>query len=212
MLDLDGPDVWPSTLTKIGEWQRQSYVREGFLTPFDAACFMASEGYGGIYSTLSKAEQNSVDGFHAALTDTIRKSGGLLEGFPAETHLVNRKEQDVYPLEAYRRWVERTGIGDGRYFERGEDAQESENPPRPSKERASNTLPTYSGQYRLNPAKAFVMARRRTLSIREFAAFYYGIDPDLIRGQPAYSEEINDFIRPLEALIYELLVDQEVPF
>lgn len=56
------------------------------------------------------------------------------------------------------------------------------------------------------------MARRRTLSIREFAAFYYGIDPDLIRGQPAYSEEINDFIRPLEALIYELLVDQEVPF
>lgn len=46
MLDLDGPDVWPSTLTKIGEWQRQSYVREGFLTPFDAACFMASEGYG----------------------------------------------------------------------------------------------------------------------------------------------------------------------
>lgn len=106
----------------------------------------------------------------------------------------------------------RTGSGDGRYFERGEDAQESENPPRPSKERASNTLPTYSGQYRLNPAKAFVMARRRTLSIREFAAFYYGIDPDLIRGQPDYSEEINDFIRPLEALIYELLVAQEVPF
>ena len=82
MLDLSGPDVWPSTIAKVGEWSRQPCVREGFLTLFDAACLMAAEGYGGIFETCSKATQNEILGVSGFLC-----LGRLFQGQPNEAAL-----------------------------------------------------------------------------------------------------------------------------
>ena len=115
MLDLSGPDVWPSTIAKVGEWSRQPCVREGFLTLFDAACLMAAEGYGGIFETCSKATQNEILGLNEALERSVDDRRAL-EGYLPVNRFVNGEYQDVYPLIAFKHWAERTGYGDGRYF------------------------------------------------------------------------------------------------
>ena len=112
MLDLSGPDVWPSTIAKVGEWSRQPCVREGFLTLFDAACLMAAEGYGGIFETCSKATQNEILGLNEALERSVDDRRAL-EGYLPVNRFVNGEYQDVYPLIAFKYWAERTGYGDG---------------------------------------------------------------------------------------------------
>lgn len=104
MLDLSGPDVWPSTIAKVGEWSRQPCVREGFLTLFDAACLMAAEGYGGIFETCSKATQNEILGLNEALERSVDDRRAL-EGYLPVNRFVNGEYQDVYPLIAFKYWV-----------------------------------------------------------------------------------------------------------
>lgn len=123
MLDLTSPDVWPSTLNKIGAWAKQPYIREGYLSLFDAACLMAKEGYGGLLTEqardskyCSKATQVEIHGYFSVLRQATQ-GAGTLEGYVPVKKWVNGQEQSVYPLKAFRAFVLRTGQGDGRYFE-----------------------------------------------------------------------------------------------
>ena len=115
MLDLSSRDVWPSTLQKIGAWAKQPCVREGYLSLFDASCLMSEHGYGGIYQDCSKATKNEINGLWEALLRSV-DDRNTLEGYPSEKRFVNGEYQDVYPLIAYRVWINRTGCGDGQYF------------------------------------------------------------------------------------------------
>lgn len=115
MLDLSSTDVWPSTLQKIGMWAKQPCIKEGYLPLFDAACLMSEHGYGGIYKDCSKYTQNEIEGILEFLQRSIDVNG-LLEGYAPTSRFVNGKNQDVYPLIAYRTWMNRTGYGDGQYF------------------------------------------------------------------------------------------------
>lgn len=121
MIDLSSDDVWPSTREKAGEWASQSYVNDGLLTLFDAACMMSFEGYGGIFDICSKYTQADINGYFEGLKNEIHKQGGVLEGYPPVKRYVNREEQDVFPVAAFLAYCNRTGTGDNRYFSRRVD-------------------------------------------------------------------------------------------
>ena len=181
MLDLSGPDVWPSTIAKVGEWSRQPCVREGFLTLFDAACLMAAEGYGGIFETCSKATQNEILGLNEALERSVDDRRAL-EGYWPVNRFVNGEYQDGYPLIAFKCWAERTGYGDGRYFAKA--AAPGGSAPTggvPSEGEAPKKNPfQYVGPWAIekNTPRYALLKRKKSLTVYEFACLYCGIDPN----------------------------------
>lgn len=211
MLDLSGPDVFPEKRNMAGEWSRRPYVREGFLTLDDAACLMAAEGYGGIYDLCSRYTQNEIDGIAEALKMSL-DGAGALEGYSPVNRLVKGKNQDVYPLIAFRKWVERTGCGDGRYFAKAEG---------PGVEVAGSDEPEAVGgnmfQYRGNRAididrntpRYALCSKRKSMTVYEFACLYCGIDPKADIPKSVR----DDYIEPLIALMVEHMeLDDGVPF
>lgn len=126
MLDLSSPDVWPSTREKAASWEKQSYVRDGLLTLWDAANLMDPEGYGGIYETCSKAVQKRISGLYVTLRQSLT---GNLPGFMGYAPMAYRvtaetplgfEELPLFPGWVFLKWLELhrlEGI-DGRFFER----------------------------------------------------------------------------------------------
>lgn len=205
MLDLSGPDVWPSTRAKAGEWAQRPYVVAGYLPLFDAACMMAGEGYGGIFDDCSRATQNEIRGIHEALKNSI--AGGRLEGYCSQPQCFNGSYLDAYPLIAYRNWAERTGGVDGRYFEKAEG-------PGGDEPEAIGGVFQYRGDYPVaidrNSPRYVLSSKRKSMTVYEFACLYCGIDPeeyipDAIR---------NNYIEPLINLMAEHmeLVEDDIPF
>lgn len=185
MLDLSSPDVWPSTREKAASWEKQSYVRDGFLTLWDAANLMDPEGYGGIYETCSGVTQGEIAGLYLTLQQSLQKDPPSFFGYaPAESSPVKVKtafgvaEMDLFPGVAFLEWYEQhkqEGI-DGRYFERYRQALNpgetdfrlfngAQNKPNPfwgdkEPERKSPHL--------------WRLSRKKTLKVKEFAEFYCG--------------------------------------
>lgn len=212
MLDLSGPDVWDSTRAKAGEWAQRPYVVAGYLPLFDAACMMAGEGYGGIFESRSQATKNEIRGIHEALKNSIE--GGRLEGYCSKPQRVNGSYLDAYPLIAYRNWVERTGVGDGRYFAKAEgpgvEVAGSDEP-----EAAGGNMFQYWGSYAIkldrNTPRYALYSRRKSMTVYEFACLYCGIDPKANIPKSVR----NDYIEPLIDQIaeyMELEEKDEVPF
>lgn len=212
MLDLSGPDVWPSTIAKVGEWSRQPCVREGFLTLFDAACLMAAEGYGGIFETCSKATQNEILGLKEALERSVDDRRAL-EGYLPVNRFVNGEYQDVYPLIAFKYWAERTGYGDGRYFAKAEgpgvDVAGGDEP-----EAAGGNMFQYRGSHAVtldrNTPLYALCSKRKSMTVYEFACLYCGIDPKADIPKSVR----NEYIEPLIDLMAEHmeLVENDIPF
>lgn len=214
MLDLSGPDVWPSTIAKVGEWSRQPCVREGFLTLFDAACLMAAEGYGGIFETCSKATQNEILGLNEALERSVDDRRAL-EGYLPVNRFVNGEYQDVYPLIAFKHWAERTGYGDRRYFAKA--AAPGGSAPTggvPSEGEAPKKSPfQYVGPWAIekNTPRYVFLSRVKEMTAYEFACLYCGIDPNEQLPDDVYME----YVEPLLNRIAEYAVGEpfdDVPF
>ena len=126
MIDLGSPDVWPSTREKAASWEKQSYVRDGFLTLWDAANLMDPEGYGGIYETCSKAVQKRITGLYVTLRQSLT---GNLPGFLGYAPMAYRvtaktplgvEELPLFPGWVFLKWFEERKLEgmDGRFFER----------------------------------------------------------------------------------------------
>lgn len=210
MRDLSAPDTWDSTRAKAGKWARLPYVVAGYLPLFDAACLMSGEGYGGIFDDCSRATQNEIRGIHEALKNSI--AGGRLEGYCSQPQCVNGSYLDAYPLIAYRNWIERTGVGDGRYFEKAQgpsvDVAGDDEP------EAAGGVFQYPGDYPVaidrNSPRYVLSSKRKSMTVYEFACLYCGIDPegyipDRVR---------NNYIEPLINLMAEHmeLVEDDIPF
>lgn len=214
MLDLSGPDVWPSTIAKVGEWSRQPYVREGFLTLFDAACLMAAEGYGGIFETCSKATQNEILGIREALERAVDGVGSL-EGYSPVNRLVEGKNQDVYPLIAFKHWAERTGCGDGRYFAKA-TAPGGSAPTGgvPSAGEAPKKNPfQYVGPWAIekNTPRYVFLSRAKEMTAYEFACLYCGIAPNEQLPEDVYLEYVEPFLKRIAEYAVGESID-DVPF
>lgn len=224
MLDLDGPDVRPSTRQNAGKWAMQPAIREGYLPVWDAACLMSERGYGGITDELSRSTIAEIAGLCEAITRSIDFKDRL-EGYPAEERYVNEGRVDTYPLIAYRNWVRRTGIGDGRYFE---DRILKEGKELPAPEHGPDENPyKYQGEYQLDPNSPRARSgweHRDTLSVKEFVYLYCGIDENKV-SEDWYlaNAEVQPYIESLRRVISENLiaepsapactdVDNEVPF
>lgn len=207
MLDLSGPDVFPKKRNMAGEWSRRPYVREGFLTLDDAACLMAAEGYGGIYDLCSRYTQNEIDGIAEALKMSL-DGAGALEGYSPVNRLLKGKNQDVYPLIAFRKWVERTGCGDGRYFAKAvAPGGSAPTGGVPSEEEAPKKSPfQYVGPWAIdkNTPRYVFLSRVKEMTAYEFACLYCGIDPNEQLPDDVYME----YVEPLLDRIAEYAVGE----
>ena len=210
MLDLSGPDVWPSTRAKAGKWAQRPYVVAGYLPLLDAACLMAGEGYGGIFHDCSQYTQNEIRGIHEALKNSIE--GGRLEGYSSKPQRVEGSYLDAYPLIAYRNWIERTGVGDGRFFAKAEgpgvEVVGSEEP-----EAVGGNMFQYRGSSAVtldrNTPRYALCSKRKSMTVYEFACLYCGIDPKAVIPKSVR----DDYIEPLIALMVEHMeLDDGVPF
>ena len=206
MRDLSAPDTWPSTRAKAGKWSRLPYVVAGYLPLFDAACLMSGEGYGGIFDDCSRATQNEIRGIHEALKNSI--NGGRLEGYCSQPQCINGSYLDAYPLVAYRNWIERTGVGDGRYFEK------AEGPGGDEPEAAGGNMFQYRGSHAVtldrNTPLYALCSKRKSMTVYEFACLYCGIDPKADIPKSVR----NHYIEPLMAQMAEYmeLVENDIPF
>lgn len=214
MLDLDRPDVWPSTRQKIGQWAKQPVIKNGYLPIFDAACMMAKDGYGGLWKELTEATREEAEGLRESICRSL-DAEKKLEGYPPEEQYVNGSRVATYPLVAYRDWCNRTGCGDARYFE-SRILQEGLNEPNPAGAKKINGIPiTYSGFYSLprSSLRTEELRRRRQMSVREFAAFYTGLDLEKIERDGSYvSEDVfTEFIIPIENFIRHCMVIEKLP-
>ena len=220
MLDLSGPDVRPSTRAKAGKWAQQPYVVAGYLSLFDAACMMAGEGYGGIFDDCSQATRDEIFGFLEALNISVEEGGGTLEGYPPVQRYVADslaggagRHQDVYPLIAFRNWVERTGCGDGRYFAKA--AAPGGSAPTggvPSEGEAPKKSPfQYVGPWAIekNTPRYALLKRKKSLTVYEFACLYCGIDPNEQLPDDVY----KSYVEPLIDFLGEHIeLEDDVPF
>lgn len=220
MLDLSGPDVRPITRAKAGKWAQQPYVVAGYLSLFDAACMMAGEGYGGIFYDCSQATRDEIFGFLEALNISVEEGGGTLEGYPPVQRYVADslaggagRHQDVYPLIAFRNWVERTGHGDGRYFAKA--AAPGGSAPTggvPSEGEAPKKNPfQYVGPWAIekNTPRYALLKRKKSLTVYEFACLYCGIDPNEQLPDDVY----KSYVEPLIDFLGEHMeLEDDVPF
>ena len=138
---------------------------------------------------------------------------GALEGYSPVNRLVKGKNQDVYPLIAFRKWVERTGCGDGRYFAKA--AAPGGSAPTggvPSEGEAPKKNPfQYVGPWAIekNTPRYALLKRKKSLTVYEFACLYCGIDPKADIPKSVR----DDYIEPLIALMVEHMeLDDGVPF
>lgn len=177
MLDLGSPDVWPSTREKAASWEKVSYVRNGFLTLWDAANLMDPEGYGGIYETCSKAVQQRITGLYVTLKQSLQGSYPCFLGYAPAAYRVmvetslGVEELPLFPGRVFLEWVEQhklEGI-DGRFFERYLQPCEGlpvkvlvQNPFWGNKEPERNT-PYF-----------WRLSRKKELTVNDFACFYCG--------------------------------------
>ena len=179
MIDLGSPDVWPSTREKAASWEKQSYVRDGFLTLWDAANLMDPEGYGGIFETCSGATRGEIAGLYLTLQQSLQKDPPSFFGYaPAESSPVKVKtafgveKLDLFPGVAFLEWYEQhkqEGI-DGRFFERYRQ------PCQGVPSNVSLRKNPFWGEEepdRNNPY-CWRLARRNSLKVKEFADFYCG--------------------------------------
>ena len=204
MIDLSSPDVWPSTREKAASWEKQSYVKKGLLTLWDAANLLDPNGYGGIYETCSTATQGAIDGLYVTLEQSLQKNPPCFFGYPPDKASPLKvktgfgvEELALYPGVAFLEWYEQhqqEGI-DGRYFERyrealspGEavyrlfnDAQKKKNPFWGDKEPERNT------------PYCWRLSRKKELTVDDFACFYCGAGP-CVSSSDNLKEELVEHI------------------
>ncbi len=179
---------------------------------FDAACLMAAEGYGGIFETCSKATQNEILGIREALERAVDGVGSL-EGYSPVNRLVKGKNQDVYPLIAFKHWAERTGCGDGRYFAKA--AAPGGSAPTgsvPSSGEAPKKSPfRYEGSFEVNKntPRYALLIRKESMTVYDFACLYCGIDP----GKRLPTDVYKSYVEPLIDFLGEhMVLEDDVPF
>lgn len=184
MLDLGSPDVWPSTREKAASWEKVSYVRNGFLTLWDAANLMDPEGYGGIYETCSKAVQQRITGLYVTLKQSLQGSYPCFLGYAPAAYRVmvetslGVEELPLFPGRVFLEWVEQhklEGI-DGRFFERYRQTLSSgEVSFRPSPGTQNKKNPFWGNKEPERDSPYLWRFSLKThLSVDDFATFYCG--------------------------------------
>ena len=178
MLDLGSPDVWPNTREKAASWEKESYVRKGFLTLWDAANLMDPEGYGGIYETCSKAVQQRITGLYVTLKQSLHGSYPCFLGYAPAAYRVTVEtslgveELPLFPGRVFLEWFELhklEGI-DGRFFERYRQSRQGL-PPNVSIRK--NPFWGDEEPDRNNPY-LWRLTLKTHLSVDDFATFYCG--------------------------------------
>lgn len=218
MLDLGSPDVWPSTREKAASWEKESYVRDGSLTLWDAANLLDPEGYGGIFDTCSKAVQKRITGLYITLMQSLEGSLPTFLGYAPAFARVRTKTDlgfeylPVFPGVAFRKWFEQNrqeGL-DGRYFERyPEVCQIEEGEPQNSE----NPFWNYEGPLKMdtNSPTYWAFSRSKTMTVAEFVCFYCGISLDGLYDE---TDEYSRFLVPLLNEIQKRVVEleEDIPF
>ena len=140
MIDLSSSDVSRSTREKAEKWAAQKYVMAGWLTLWDAANLLSRNSYGGIFRTRSEGTRWEITHLYRSLKEDLKGPEFLLEGYEAHRR-VRVPEPElwfagepadqwvlIYPVIAFRDWHRRTGLGDGRYFEKNaREVEKSQN-------------------------------------------------------------------------------------
>lgn len=177
-------DLWPSDLSKIGEWER-AWEMPDLLTVKQAACFLADYHPA---LTPSKATENQIRGLESSINQDIERlnDGFYLCGYRGMERSWHNQKVLVFPKYAYQRWhnKSRQGVNCFKDFDG---------------ERSADCL--------TEEAKR-IYSLRKSFTVFEFACLLAGLDP--VKCNAEYPpDQVLQYMELIKEQVDEFL---DIPF